>query len=971
MHWDTAIAKIFAFWALMLALLCAGIHGGIAHAAPAPAGTNIANTASATYIDGNGVPRTATSNTVVTVVQQVKSFTLTNSQGKIAAAGQQVCYPHTITNTGNGVDTYSLVPALSTPIGSPPQFVHQPVIAYYFDNGNGQPTGSAITATTPLNAGAQFQFVLCATVPLFASNGDTGVLTARVSDTSPASVALPTTNTDTTTVSSSAITVVKSLSSTAPPNVLTPVPSGPSPNGNGQVGAVASQLFIVLSYANAGASAATNLALSDNLPAGMLYVPNSGRWSGSGLAAMGDSGPDPAGINYSAPSSLAGGTINATIANVPATGSAGASGYVYFEIAIPPLRLPTDLTNVAETTNTARFTTTQNPTPTPTNPVTYVVSPKRGVVANNTNASNANRVPNNTVNPVGSPTGGTPLTASGAGQTIYFEDFVWNTGNTPDTFDITLPSNTFPPGTVFTLLRADGSTPLTTSDANSTPDTGVIPPGGFVKVIVRATLPINAATAAPAGNVANGGPGYQVTLLATSSSTPTLSDPVNNFLPNINLRTVDLTATTPRSDSAPAGAANAGNAATTGFGPNNLLPVVNTNATPLPTVRTNVIVAPLYINNTSAVADTFTLSAPTLPPGWTSEFRLPNASGSCTEPPVLGAVTNATGSIAANANTIMCLVVSVPPTTSGQAAPGPYPLPITVTSTTTPGLSDTLIQQVTLATVHNVTLTPPNAQNTVPGGIVTYSHVLTNLGNVDEPIVFNGAFNTNNLPGWTSTVYLDDGDGVIEIGGDDIVITPNAAGLFTLPKATLNLGNTRSIWVRVTAPTTPVSDPPPTPNITTVTATYFGGPLVTTDATSLNEGVSLRKYQQLVSCTATPSVAFSSTTTPNIPDAPWTTLAVGSVTEPASAPGQCIAYLVVAANVSGRVLTGVQISDTVPVGGPATVQTSCGVAAAGAPGSTPIGAVGANAVGSITTVAPTLPIAAKFHLRFCVQINRA
>ncbi len=995
MHWDTAIAKYAAFrkprsaraiWALFAALLLLGFvqlapvvfvtimaHAtDSAHAAPAPAGSNIANTASATYVDGNGVPRTATSNTVVTVVQQVKSFTLTNSQGKIAAAGQQVCYPHTITNTGNGVDTYALLPAASTPVGPPPQFVHAPVIAYYFDNGNGQATGSAITSTTPLNAGAQFQFVLCATVPASAANGDTGVLMPRVSDTSPTSIAAPTTNTDTTTVSTSAITVVKTLSSTAPPNVLSPVPSGPSPNGNGQVGAVAPQLFIVLSYSNAGASPATNLALTDSLPVGMLYVPNSGRWSGSGLTALGDAGPDPAGISYAAPGSLSAGTVTASIATVAQSGSSGSSGYVYFEIAIPPLRLPTDLTNVAETTNTARFTTTQNPTPTPTNPVTYVVSPKRSVVANNSNTTNANAPVNNTVNPVANPAGGAPLTASSAGQTVFFEDYIWNTGNTPEIFDITLPGGgTFPPGTVFALLRSDGSTPLTTSDANSVPDTGLIPVGGFVKVIVRVTLPIDAAAGAAAGNVANGGPGYQVTLLATSSSTPAVSDPVNNVLPNINSRTVDITATTPRTDSSPAGTANAANAPTTGFGPNNNLPVVNTNGTPVPVLRTPVILAPLYINNTSAITDSFTLTAPTLPPGWTSEFRLPNAAGACAEPPVLGAVTSSTGAIAANANTLMCVVVSLPPTTSGQVAPGLYPVPVTATSTTVPGLSDTLIQQVTVTTVRNVTLTPPNVQTTVPGGVVTYSHVFTNLGNVDEPIVFNGAFNLNNLPGWISTVFLDDGDGVVEIGTGDSVITPDTAGLFTLPKGTFNLGNTRNIWVRVTAPTAPVGDPPPLPNITTTTATYAGGPLVTTDTTTLTEGVSLRKYHQLIACSATPSVTFSSTVTPNIPDAPWTTSAIGALTNPASAPGQCIAYLVVATNVSGSALTGVQIADTVPVGGPATVQTSCGAAAATAPGSAASGAVSAGAVGTLTTIAPTLPIGARFHLRFCVQINNA
>jgi CHASE3 domain sensor protein len=42
-----------------------------------PAGTQIQNQASASYIDSAGQPRTTTSNLVVTVVQQVYSFTIT------------------------------------------------------------------------------------------------------------------------------------------------------------------------------------------------------------------------------------------------------------------------------------------------------------------------------------------------------------------------------------------------------------------------------------------------------------------------------------------------------------------------------------------------------------------------------------------------------------------------------------------------------------------------------------------------------------------------------------------------------------------------------------------------------------------------------------------------------------------------------------------------------------------------------
>jgi len=78
-----------------------------AFAAPV-AGTVIGNQAAATYTDGSNAPRTATSNTVNTTVQQVAAFTLVTDQYKQVAPGGTVYFGHTLTNNGNGADTFPL-----------------------------------------------------------------------------------------------------------------------------------------------------------------------------------------------------------------------------------------------------------------------------------------------------------------------------------------------------------------------------------------------------------------------------------------------------------------------------------------------------------------------------------------------------------------------------------------------------------------------------------------------------------------------------------------------------------------------------------------------------------------------------------------------------------------------------------------------------------------------------------------------
>src|SRR5271154_1994440 len=140
---------------LLLVLACA-----TRSYATTPAGTSIGNQASATYTDASGVSRTVTSNTVTTTVQQVASLTLTANGAKTSSIGSTVYYPHTLTNTGNGTDTFAL-----TVVNAAGSAFNMTGLAFYADNGSGQPTGAAITSTGALAAGASFKLIVAATVP--------------------------------------------------------------------------------------------------------------------------------------------------------------------------------------------------------------------------------------------------------------------------------------------------------------------------------------------------------------------------------------------------------------------------------------------------------------------------------------------------------------------------------------------------------------------------------------------------------------------------------------------------------------------------------------------------------------------------------------------------------------------------------------------------------------------------------------
>jgi trimeric autotransporter adhesin len=431
-HWLVGLALAF-----LLALA-----GNAAFATPPAAGTSIGNQASASYLDGSGASRTVTSNTVTTVVQQVASLTLTASGTKTASVGSTVYYPHTLTNTGNGTDTFGL-----TAVNAGGATFNMPVITIYADNGSGQPTGAAITSSGPLAAGAAFKFIVAATVPATATSGQTNSLT--VAGASGFAV-LSVSNTDITTVTANAvISLTKSISAS----------SGAAGSG---------PYTYTLTYTNTGNNTATGVKITDAIPAGMTEAANSGLWSVTGVTALTDAshvyGSAPNQITYDYGVTTAG-TVTALISNV----APGQSGTISFKVNVNA-GSPGTINNtalVAYNDGVSAATGQSNVVP-------FIVTQSAAVAI----------------------TGATVASAS-PGSAVSFSNVIKNNGNGTDTFNISLAGTTFPSGTSFVLYKSDGVTPLVDTNGDGIPDTGPLAAGASYTVVVKAMLPASISVTGP------------------------------------------------------------------------------------------------------------------------------------------------------------------------------------------------------------------------------------------------------------------------------------------------------------------------------------------------------------------------------------------------------------------------------------------------------------------------------------------
>ncbi|MDB6027107.1 MAG: hypothetical protein JWM68_3330 [Verrucomicrobiales bacterium] len=542
-----------------------------AFTATPPAGSSIGNIASATYTDGSGTVRSVNSNVAVTLVNQVAGLTLTQDNTKPVSPGGQVDFPHTLKNTGNGADTYTLS------IGGVTGFATS--VIYADANGDGIPDdlSTPISSTGSLIAGGTFKFVIVATVPNSpATATDTLTITATSGFATNNAA-----NLDTAKVTPNAvINVTKAIN----------VSSGAAGSG---------PYTYTLTYNNSGNTTATNLTLTDIIPAEMTYVANSGVWSVGGALTDLAAG-DPAGIDYNF------GVVPGRVTAVIATVAPGASGTITFQVNVNSGLPPQEIINQAKYS----YNDGQNAVgPFDSNVAKFLI-PQFALV---------------------DITGQTLTNAVPQGATVSFTNVVTNLGNGTDTFNLSFGTNNFPAGTTFQFYQVGGAAVLLDSNTDNIPDSGPLSPAGTYTVIVKATLPGTAS-----------GTNLTVQVIATSSFNTSVSDSALDILGAVTPNTVDLT-----NDSAGPGSPGSGP------GPEaSAVTTVTASPTNIVTVRfTN------YVANSSALADTYNLAASTvanfssisLPSGWIVTFR---DSGN--------AVITSTGVINPGANKLVYADVTIP-----------------------------------------------------------------------------------------------------------------------------------------------------------------------------------------------------------------------------------------------------------------------------------------------------------------------
>lgn len=863
-----------------LASAVAVIVGGIsvlpaAHAAAPAAGVNISNIASASYTDQNGVIQTASSNEVKTTVLQVASFSLVANRTTTANPNGQVSLSHTLTNTGNATDNFTI--DLTNVAGD--NFQYTTFKVFVDANGDGSPDNSTDVngQTVQLAPGQSVNLIVVATVPATATDGQNGKLT--ISATSVFDTATTDSNTDTVNVNSLAkIVVTKSAS-------IQTVQAGDF-------------VTYTLKYRNDGNTTATDVTLSDLLDSNLEYVNGSARWSATGATVLTEA--DDAADAFK----VVGSTATFVVPSVAPNTEGQLTFQVQVKAATPAGAIP----------NVANFTyDPDGPGGTPTGPSeqsnisTITVGASYLGAINDSSTDNYNDGERTVTN---DDTISQPVNQ---GQSAVFETYVWNRGNTAESYNLTADTTNLPPGTTVTFLKTANGTQYTDSNGDSIVDTGPVAVGAKTPVYVRITL--------PQGYTGVIGPDNLATIVtATPVHNTAAPDVVNLVISDIITAGVDLT--------------NGGNTPADGDGPYDSNTIVDAATTE----AGQPVTFPIAVTNDGPANDTFQLSA-TVPPGWTVTFYdADDITGACSTT----VVTN-TGSLASGATNKLCAVVTPP----ANATPGTSDVIFNVTSTSS-GATDSMKDQVTVDENRSFVFTPDRTGTIAPGGTVVYSHTLQNTGNVTEgdqagelPIAV-----TNSLAGTTTTLYVDlNNNGTAEANEQVLNNDLNSV----LPGG-LAPNQTVTVLVKVQSPSGATNGQQDAAIVTiTPTGTVNGeaapSAVTVTDTTNIVSGgplVRLYKYQAIdADCNGMADGAYSMNTL-------------------SAKPGECVVYRIDAINEGTANATNLVIEDAIP----AYTTLNGTVNNAGTSGT-----VG-NTATTVTNTVGTLAPAATASLGFGVQIDQ-
>jgi len=880
------------FALVIFALLALGATASVMAATPL-AGSVIGNQAIATYTDASGQTQTTTSNLVETTVQQVGSFTLVTDNTKTAAVGNTVYMPHTLTNTGNGNDSFVLS---TSDFGEGDTDFATPVNIFLDANSDGVPdstvplaTGIGGTFTTPsLPPGGTYDFVVAMTVPSGSTGTDKITVTATAStqalyDGNGNGIFGETgdnvkTNTDTLIVTTgAAFQVTKGIS-------MTQGPTGET-------------LTYTLTYMNVG-GAAGDLALYDVIgsgaTAGYKYVANSGMWSAGNTVLTDATGDAQISGGMTARYSVATtGSDPDTVTNISATIAAvgpNTTGSISFQVLVEN----TAVVGVSTTTNTAKYgidntplveTDNINDATYQTNLSDYHVLPSYSVVLND--GTNLSGVPTDGLNTrpadadTDSPNNPDLLYVASAtlGQPIIFPNVVWNTGTTTDTFNITatqIPLSSWPVGTSYQLLKTESGTPLLDTNGDGIHDTGPLAPGESATVFVKITLPLSACDGGcPAGP-------FDFVKTATSVGDITKTNTTYDRVGSLTAPTVDL--------------ANSTGTVNTGVNQD----AIGTAATTrYPVQPGQSVVIPLFVRNEGDIADTYALAysgtnafSPTtnLPSGWTLQFNADTSGAKdCS---TIGSTLSTVGPVAAGAETTVCAVVTVPAT----ALPAETNVYFQVKSAAT-GAYDTKWDAVDVQAVSSIAVAPNNVGQVYAGGTVVYAQTMTNSGNSTcnaTPNTFT--FTTDQSladQGWTFIMYIDvNGDGQIDAG--DMALTSTTMDYQDGGDNLFTPGETIKGLIKVFAPAGAAAGAVDVVSVYLTDACGTVSNVFTSTTTVLTGQVRLEKKQALdVACDGTADGAYTAN-------------------QLNAKPGECIMYQVIGINQGLGSITNLTIEDSLP-----------------------------------------------------------
>lgn len=672
----------------------------------------ISNMAIGEYTEeGSTVVQVSRSNLVQTTILPVYSVNLTANNSKNVVAGQTVYFNHVLTNTGNEVDQYNF--AVTNNTGDNYDFSN---LSVFLDKDNdGVPDGAAISSYS-LGAGDSVGLIVAANVPSGATVNQNGLLTFTVNSLNNATGTK--TNTDTATVTNqSALVVRKKFSQTTV--------------ANGDV------VTIRLDYQNLGSTATGSVTLTDALDSSLVYQPNSGEnWNGTTVNPNTGSN-DPAGINYSVTSN----TVTAVISSI----AANATGYIEFKIKV-------NKTTAGAINNTVNFQYDHD-----NNAATATISDLSNIAVLNVAPIYAVKI-NGSVSDVNNSTTVVSTSVAQGGQ-LTFNNYVWNTGNSTDRFNLISTASTFPTGSQIEFYRADGVTPLLDSNSDGIPDTGLLSAGANLPIVVKVRLPSSyAVTADTTFEVSP-----QAQSLGDLTKTSLIKDQ-GNLLATTVARLVDLTNSPENNGLGNGNVDNAGNPWKTVTVSTSINPIAGGQAIfPLKVSHTGI--GAEYLLSANASSDFTSL---TLPNGVNGVRFYISANGSnCT---VLGSETGKTIYLNNAESQLICAVVDVDQLNSSLTTPIYFRVLSTsyVSGNNSSNPSQDIIKNaITIQSVNSVAqveFTPNSRGQVSPLGTVIYSHLLTN--NTDVDYTGNYSFLTNNdQVEFNSTLFYDvNGNGVFDAG---------------------------------------------------------------------------------------------------------------------------------------------------------------------------------------------------------------